>query len=312
MTQKSKTVVFFGNERLATGATTTAPTLRALIAAGYHVAAVITQYEKGRSRNVRPLEIAVVAAEHNIPVLLPEKLRDIQDQIKAFQAEAAVLVAYGKIIPQDIIDIFPIGIINIHPSLLPLHRGPTPIESVILGGDGETGVSIMQLARAMDAGPVYAQERIKLDGTETKISLSETLLRLGGDMLMTHLPAILDGSLKPTPQDENIATFDSMVQKDDGIIDWSKQAIQIEREVRAYQEWPKSRTKLGDVDVVISSSVVSRVQIGKPGEIIVSGKELFVACGKDSLKIVSLKPAGKKEMPAQAFLAGYVDRIGAS
>lgn len=309
MSQKSKTVVFFGNERLATGVSTTAPTLQKLIAAGYTVAAVVAQYERGKSRDVRQLEIAAIAEIHGIPVLLPEKLSEIKPELEAMGAITGVLVAYGKIIPQDIIDIFPRGIINIHPSLLPLHRGPTPLESVILNGEQETGVSIMHLVRAMDAGPVFAQERVALSGKETKIDLADSLLEKGGSMLIEHLPAILDGTLKPRPQDDSNATYDTMISKEAGLIDWTKPAEQIEREIRAYQEWPKSRAKLGDVDVVITSASVVEEQIGKPGNINVIDKNLFVTCGANSLQISTLVPAGKKEMPAQAFLAGYANRI---
>ena len=153
MTNIPAKVIFFGNERLATGVTTTAPTLRALIAAGYELVAVVSHYEQANSRTSRDLEIAAVAKEQNIPLLLPNKPSEIFEQLKSFNADVGVLVAYGKIIPQSIIDIFHKGIINIHPSALPMHRGPTPVESVMLNGESFTAVSVMQLVSAMDAGP---------------------------------------------------------------------------------------------------------------------------------------------------------------
>src|SRR5438128_402621 len=139
MTKTSKTIVFFGNERLATGVTTSAPVLAALIKTGYKVAAVVTNYEVGTSRKSRDLEIAEIAKTNNIPLLIPDKLIEIKDQLSKFGASVAVLVAYGKLVPQEVIDIFPKGIVNIHPSLLPRHRGPTPIETAILEGDSKTG-----------------------------------------------------------------------------------------------------------------------------------------------------------------------------
>jgi methionyl-tRNA formyltransferase len=176
MIKTSKTIVFFGNERLATGVSTDAPTLEALVKAGYNVAAVVSHYEAGQSRKARVLEIDEVAKRHSIPVHLPEKPEHLAEELKAIGADVGVLVAYGKIVPQSLIDIFPKGIVNIHPSLLPLHRGPIPIESVILDGSSRTGVSIMALAKEMDAGPVYAQSEVKLDGQETKQHLADHLL----------------------------------------------------------------------------------------------------------------------------------------
>jgi methionyl-tRNA formyltransferase len=163
MTNTSKTLVFFGNERLLTGlASTDAPILSGLIDQGYNVAAVVAHYNESKSRDKRPLEVAAIAEEHDIPVLLPDGPADIYDQLAAFHADAAVLVAYGRIVPQNIIDLFPLGIINIHPSLLPKYRGSTPIESAILNGDTTTGVSIMSLSAKMDAGPVYDLVEIPL------------------------------------------------------------------------------------------------------------------------------------------------------
>ncbi len=304
MKKMSNKIVFFGNERLATGVTTTAPTLRALIKAGYKIVAVVSNYEAGQSRQARKLEIAEVAKEHDIPLLLPDKPGDIAEELKAFGAEIAVLVAYGKIVPSSVIDIFPKGIINIHPSLLPLHRGPIPIESVILEGANKTGVSIMQLAPAMDAGPVFGQSELTLMGTETKQGLADNLLEIGEAMLVELLPGILDGSLVALPQDDSRATYDQLITKSDGLIDWQKPAHKIEREIRAYQNWPKSRTTLGDKEVIITNAKVVDAA-GKPGEYQATEKELVIFCGEAALQITQLKPAGKSEMSATAFLAGY-------
>lgn len=303
-----KTLVFFGNERIATGVSTSAPTLTALIANGYKIAAVVSNFEPGQSRNTRTLEIQSVAQEHHIPVLLPDKPSDIHDQLAAYGAEAAVLVAYGKIVPQSIIDIFPKGIINVHPSILPRHRGPTPIESAILADESKTGVSIMSLAKAMDAGAVYGQSEIDLTGNETKRELADTLLDIGVSMIIELLPGILDGSIVALPQDESHATYDQLITKQDGVIDWSKPADRIEREIRAYAEWPKSKATLAGIDTVITKGTIVSAS-GSPGSIQVSDKQLVVYCGNRALRIESLKPAGKNEMPATAFLAGYGHRI---
>lgn len=304
MTKKSKTIVLFGNERLATGVSTTAPTLRALIAEGYTIKAVVANFERAQSRSARDLEIAAVAAKHNIPVLLPQKLSDIAQELADLQADVGVLVAYGKIVPQAIIDLFPRGIINIHPSLLPLHRGPTPIESVILDGDTVTGVSIMQLSAAMDAGPVFGQSEIALSGDETKQALANQLLEIGGHMMVQLLPGILSGEIVAKPQDDTKATYDQLVTKADGTIDWQKPAIQLEREVRAYQEWPKSTTTIAGKQVVITKARVTS-DTGQPGAWAAVDKSLVVYCGQGALEILMLKPAGKQEMTAEAFINGH-------
>jgi methionyl-tRNA formyltransferase len=304
MKKMSETILFFGNERLATGVSTSAPTLRALIKSGYQVAAVVANYQASHSRNARTLEVAEVAKEHNIPLLLPKKLLDIKDQLRAYQATAAVLVAYGRIIPEEIIALFPKGIINIHPSLLPHHRGPTPIESAILAGDSKTGISIMQLAKEMDAGPVFAQSELPLTGKETKPVLVENLLDIGQAMISELLPGILSGEIVALPQDNSRATFDQLISKNDGVIDWHKPAVQLEREVRAYLEWPKSRIKLSSTEVIITRAAIVD-KTGTPGTIATDDKLLIVYTAEQALQILSLKPAGKQEMSAEAFLSGY-------
>lgn len=304
MKKISKRIVFFGNERLATGVTTSTPTLKALIEDGYEIAAVITNYTEATSRTSRELEVATLAKAHDIPVIIPESLAASKKEIAALGVDCAVLVAFGKIVPQDIIDLFPLGIINVHPSLLPKHRGPTPIESIILEGATETGISIMQLAAAMDAGPVYAQETVTLSGTESKQELADTFGELGSKLIVRHLPAILEGTLKPTPQNHTQATYDSLITKLDGAIDWNMRAETIERQIRAYALWPNARTELLEKDVLILETEVMPLH-GMPGEVVKQGKDLVVCAGDDALKVTLLKPAGKKEMTGQAFLAGY-------
>ncbi len=300
-------LVFFGNERLATGVTTTNHTLNALIAAGHDIAAVVSNYEAGTSRSVRELEIKAVAEEHGIPLLLPAKPAEIVDELRNLGAEAAVLVAYGRIVPQTIIDIFPRGIINIHPSLLPLHRGSTPIESVILSGDKKTGVSIMCLEAAMDAGPVYGQSELELKGTETKQELADKLSQIGSTMVIELLPGILDGNIIAKPQDNNAATYDKLIKKEDGRIDWNKPAAQLEREIRAYVDWPKTFTTIAESEVIITKARVSESSDARAqGSVFkTEANELAVQTSDGALIIDNLKPAGKNEMTAQEFLAGY-------
>jgi methionyl-tRNA formyltransferase len=308
MKKTSKKILFFGNERLATGVHATASTLQALLASGYEVAAVVVaQRPAGQSRRTRPLEVAVIAEQQRIPLLAPNDLNAARGELAAFSASAAVLVAYGRIVPQSVLDLFPCGIINVHPSLLPRHRGSTPIESAILDGDQQSGVSLMRLAIKMDAGPLYDQQAVELNGTETKQNLADQLAAIGVDMVLEYLPKALDGSVKPTPQ-AGTPTYDHLISKADGPIDWHKPADRLEREIRAYAGWPGSRTTLAGKEVIITQAhaVPLNDPAAKPGDIeTLKQGVIMIECGVGYLCIDKLKPAGKSEMSAKAFLAGY-------
>jgi methionyl-tRNA formyltransferase len=298
MTHTSKTLIFFGNERLVSGLPSTdAPILRALVAEGYKIAAVVSHHSDSQSRNNRELEVAVVAREHNIPVLLPDNPADISEQLQAMNADAAVLVAYGRIIPQAIIDIFPNGIINIHPSLLPVYRGSTPVESAIENGDTESGVSIMKLTSTMDAGPIYAQSKIVLNGTETKFDLYSKLIPTSVALLLSTLPSIIDGSLQPQPQNESKVTYSKLLSKSDSLLDTANySAQQCERLVRAHLGFPKTKTTALGHDIIITKAhVVSEAKTA-----------LDLKCSDDMyLSIDKLVAPSGRTMNATAFLNGY-------
>jgi methionyl-tRNA formyltransferase len=294
-------LVFFGNERLVSGLThTDTPVLNSLIQSGYEVLAVVSHHTEARSRNVRQLEVAEIAKQHNIPVFLPSKSIEIYDTLAEFNADAGILVAYGRIIPQKIIDLFPAGIINVHPSLLPKYRGPTPIESPIAHGDTKTGVSIMQLTSGMDEGPVYAQETITLTTQDTKFTVYESLAAKSAKLLLATLPSILNGTLQPTPQNDNDATYCQLLTKNDAFINpLLLTASQANAHVRAYLKFPGTRLTIGSIEVILTNTHVSD-----------SATELSIPCADGKfLAIDSLKPLGKNEMPVKAFLAGYKSRL---
>lgn len=307
MIKKSKTIIFFGNERLATGVSTNTPTLIKLINSGYKILKIVVNNEPSKSRRTRDLEIIEVAKKYNIPVLSPYKLLDIKDELEKCNADAGVLVAYGKMVPNSIINLFPNGIINIHPSLLPKHRGPTPIESVILNGDSKTGVSLMKLEKAMDAGPIYAQEIVKLNGNETKQELADILLDIGSDTLINNLDNILNGNLKALSQTGK-ATYDKLILKSDGRINWHDNASTLTRKIRAYQTWPSSYTSINGLDIIINSVTVDDMPL-EPGEIRISKNSMVIGCEDKAISIKRLKPAGKNEMDIKQFIAGYKNTI---
>lgn len=295
-------IIFFGTE------TFSAESLKALLDVNFDIVAVVTKPDqpKGRGHKLTEPIVKTIARQHDISVWQPTKLADITDQITALQPVTGVLVSYGKIIPQSIIDLFTPGIINVHPSPLPKYRGSSPIESAILHGDTETGVSIMQLSAKMDAGSVYSFVSHTLTGTETQPELYRKLSEVSARQLVSILPSIISGQLQPTPQDETEASYCQLIQKSDGIIDWTKSAKQIEREIRAYKTWPQSRTTLGSVDVIIGTAHIED-HLGLPKA---SSDTFHIICGDGiPLFIDSIKPIGKKEMPIQAFLAGYRDKI---
>jgi len=293
-------IVFFGTEDFSLTA------LEALVNAGFPVVTVVTKPDtpKGRGHAMTAPAVKSFALEHGITVLQPQKIADIEDEITKIDKPLGVLVSFGKIIPQRIIDLFTPGIINVHPSLLPKYRGPSPIESAILNGDQKTGVSIMQLIAAMDAGPVYGYTPLDLKGTETRAELYTALGGLGAETLLKLLPLIAEGKATGLAQDDDLASYCKLITKSDGVIDWSKSALRIEREIRAYAGWPQSRTTLGAVEVIITKAEVINRQ-NDPGKITVEDHDLIIGTGENSLRIVTLKPLGKKEMPVSAFLSGY-------
>lgn len=293
MTQTSKTIIFFGTEDFSLTA------LQALIDADYNVAAVVTKPDapRGRGHKLLPPSVKVLAKRHNIDVWQPQKLKDIAQEIAALQPVIGVLVSYGKIIPQNIIDLFTPGIINVHPSLLPKYRGPSPIEAAIENGDHETGVSIMQLSAAMDAGPVYTQVNYPLSGSETQPELYTILAEKGAQTLLTSLPNIMNGVLQPQPQDDTQASYCQLLTKQDGWLDLTTiTAINAERKVRAHLAWPKTKVTFGDHTIIITKAHVSPKQKTPLDMVCQDGAFLCI----DEL----LAPSGR-HMSAEAFLRGY-------
>jgi len=291
----SKTIIFFGTDSFSAAA------LRSLIEANYTVAAVVTKPDSrsGRGQQITKPLVKEIAEAHNIAVWQPSKLNDIIPDIEALETPTSELVgvlsSYGRIIPQAIIDLFTPGIINIHPSLLPLYRGPSPIESAIENGDTRTGVSIMLLSAEMDAGPIYAQQTYTLDGTETQPFLYETLAELGGRVLIETLPEILEGNLLPTPQQDD-AIYCHLLSKEDAILHpMAITAVEAERKVRAHLDFPKTKLTIHGQLVIVTKAHVSAEYTG-----------LAVRFKADQFLVIDelIGPSGKR-MSGDAFSHGY-------
>lgn len=289
-----KPIVFFGTEDFSLIA------LKALVEAGYHIEAVITKPDTRRGRGGKLTEpaVKVFAREHNIPVWQPNRLLDIARDIESLGSPAGVLVSYGKIIPQAILDLFTPGVINVHPSLLPEYRGPSPIEAAIANRDGRTGVSIMKLSAEMDAGPIYFQTPYALDQTETRPELYETLGQLGANLLIQHLPSVLDDSLQPTAQNDTDATYTKLLTKDNSRLDLSALTPgAAEALIRAHLGFPRSRLKIGDHEVIVTKAHV----------VMDKKTPLDLECANGAyLSIDELVAPSGKTMPGDAFIRGYL------
>ena len=311
MNLKDTKIIFFGTPEFAV------PSFEALVE-NASVVAVVTQSDKpvGRSKELVPSPIKIAAQDHGIPVLQPEKLKgdnSVTDQLVSLHPDLFVVVAYGKIIPQDILDIAPA--INVHPSLLPELRGPSPIQTAILQGKTETGISIMLLDALMDHGPVIAQERTHIGSDETCAELENRLAYESAELLLETLDGYLSGDLVPAEQDHAKATLCSIINKEDGVIDWSRSALHIHNQIRALNPWPGTSTSWKNKKLKITKSKVLNTSASTAASdigtiFIAETKELAVHCKTGSLIIESLQLEGKKELDAKEFIKGYPDFIG--
>jgi methionyl-tRNA formyltransferase len=240
--------------------------------------------------------------------------RNELDQLLAsqdFKSTVAILIDFGIIVSQTVIDHFSGGIINSHFSLLPQLRGADPITFAILNGQKQTGVSLMLLVEKMDEGPLLAQAIYAIPDGATTPELTSALIELSIAELKTIIPLYLKGEIAQVSQDQGNITGDKKpsysrkLTKEDSIMVWTKPALQLEREIRAFLEWPKSRTTLANREIIVTQAAVSNKHGQPPGSVSVEGQQLYVYCGDKSLEIKRLKPAGKPEMSAAAFLAGY-------
>ena len=288
-------LIFFGNEQLAQGIKADqTPIFDALIDAGYDICALILPKAHVR----KPFAIAVKAKALNIPIIEVQKAAEILPIIEQYQPDLGVLAAFGKLVPESAINAIPCGILNIHPSLLPKYRGTTPIESAILNGDAETGVSVMRLAKAMDAGPLLAQATVAITPEMTKQELYWTLATTGAKLLIDVIPGALAKNAPESTQDEAQATFTAKLDKSQSELKFAeKGASELVREVVAFAGFPKSKTILLDIPCTITKAHVADAAVTAIDQKCADGK-YFV--------IDRLLPENSKEMDAKSFLNGHV------
>jgi len=307
--------VFFGTPEFA------ATVLEKLIAAGYVPAAIVCNPDKqvGRKQVLTPPPTKILAGKYGINILQPEILANYELPIANYEPDLAIIAAYGKIIPKTILDIPKHGFINIHASLLPKYRGASPIQYAILNGDKETGITIMKVDEEMDHGPLLGKSEIRISKFETYENLSQKLAILGAKLLTKIIPDYIDGKIKLVEQDHSKATFAKIIKKEDGKIDWSKSAEEIEMMTRAYYPWPTAYTylksqnsnlKTTDKNLKLLKIFEADIVNGgdkKIGEVFLKNNELAVQCGENILIIKKLQLEGGKILSAKEFLNGRKD-----
>jgi methionyl-tRNA formyltransferase len=315
-------IVFVGTPEFAV------PSLRRLFEAGYDISAVVTQPDRaaGRGRQTRQPPIKRLAQELGLRVMQPASLRDPEalHQVAALQPEVIVAVAYGQILRQEFLDIAPRGVLNVHPSLLPRHRGASPIAAAILAGEETTGVTVMLMDAGMDSGPLLARQEDTIYPYDTAATLSARLSEAGAQLLVATLPAWLAGTIEPQPQDPSQATVTRLLKKEDGLIDWSRSAVDIWRQVRACNPWPGAHTRLdGALLHIWQAWPLPGTADGAPGWVVALPAEqastfpaedaepaFAVATGDGLLVPLELQREGRKRLPAQEFLRGAPALIG--
>jgi methionyl-tRNA formyltransferase len=315
-------IVFIGTPAFAV------PSLYRLAADGHQISAVVTQPDKraGRGRKPTISPVAIAATELQIPILKPVSLRDADavNSISELQPKAIATVAYGQILRRDVLDIPPLGVLNVHPSLLPRWRGPSPVPAAILAGDSVTGVTIMLMDTGMDTGPILSQTEHQIEDTDTAGSLLEKLAVVGADLLSQTLTTVLAGEIEPQPQDESAATTCSLLRKEDGVIDWSRSAERIWRQVRAYNPWPGAFTSSGDGSLHIWQAwPLAATSDFAPGTVVnidpsardslpahATNAAFAVQTGDGQLAVLEAQRSGKRPLPSAELLRGMPDLLG--
>ena len=287
---------------------------------GYEVVGVYTQPDRpaGRGRGLLAPPVKTYALEWGLPVFQPASLRPSAShkELAALAPDVVVVAAYGRMLPNEVLALPRLGCLNIHPSLLPLHRGPSPVAFTLLDGDPVAGVSVMVVGEGMDDGPVVARQEEAILPEDTTGVLTDRLFRVGADLLLRSLPRYLQGELTPAPQDEARATYARKLTKEDGELRWEQSAATLWREVRAYSPWPSSYTHWdGRLLKVLEAWPLPETAAGPPGTVVAlaegAAAQVGVTTGKGVLGLVRLQLEGKRPLAAEEFLRGHPDFPGA-
>lgn len=301
-------IVFMGTPDFAL------PSLR-LLMESQEVVAVVTQPDRpaGRKRQLRASPVKLVALEAELPILQPHRIRD-NDTIAALQryeADVFVVAAYGQILPRIVLDIPRLACINTHASLLPRWRGAAPIQAAILAGDRASGATIMLMDAGLDTGPVLTQRPVSIDKAETGQSLHDKLAVVGAELLVESLPAFLRGAIEPKDQDDALATYAPSIKKEEGALDWSRPAFEIERKVRAYTPWPGTYTRWRGMTLKVHGGFDSAGD-APVGQVVERDGRAAVGTGCGVYFLTELQLEGKQRQSIVSFLNGYGEFIGST
>jgi methionyl-tRNA formyltransferase len=278
--------------------------------AKFEVVAVVTRPDRprGRGLTMEPSPVAQVAAHHGLALYKPASIREqaFFDELRALAPDLLVVAAYGRILPREVLEAARLMPLNVHASLLPRHRGASPVEAAILAGDSETGVTIMRITERMDAGPILLQRAVPIAPDDTQGTLKARLAELGAQALLDALDSIAQGAIREIAQDEMRATYCKPVKKENAWIDWRADALYIERMTRAYDPWPVARSTLAGQPLLIfkAEALPHATSEALPGTIIRVEPAPVVSCGKGLLKLVEVQAAGRKRMAASDFMRG--------
>jgi methionyl-tRNA formyltransferase len=297
MTKTSETIVFFGSGPVA------AASLK-LVAQDFSIEVVVTKPQPSHHKDEFP--VLKLANELGLDVLTTSSKEDLIQIFnnQAFKSRVGIVIDYGIIIPKEVIDSFPLGILNSHFSLLPRWRGADPISFAITSGDRQTGVSLMRIVEKLDEGPLLTQSAIGINTTDSADQLTDRLVTLSHQTILDNLVPYIDGQITPQPQPEEGVSYSRKLTKADSILDFHKTAEELQREIRAYISWPRSRTKLGKNDIIVTESHVELGE-GSQGSLYRDKNKLGIYTQSGILVIDKLIPSGKKEMTIESFLAGY-------
>ena len=300
-------IVYFGTPQFAV------PTLEALIASRHIVSGVITQPDrpKGRGQRLQPTPVKAAALAHDVPVFQPERLRepDVQDTLQRWAPDLGVVAAYGKLIPENLLAVPRLGMINVHASLLPRYRGAAPIQRAVIDGQAETGVTIMRVIKALDAGAMFDSVRCPISPDDTSDVLELKLSEMGASLLVDVVERLSHGTVAEEPQDVSLATYAARLTKAEGLIDWTLPAVGIHNRVRGLYPWPHAYTYVGDARLIVLTTRVEPAtgSTAPPGTIVAASADgIRVATGHGGqIVILQVQPEGRRAMSARDFLGGH-------
>lgn len=308
-------LVFCGTPRFAV------PSLQNLVNAGHDLRLVVTQPDRpqGRGMEVTASPVKQTAQELGLPVTQPEKIRkneEFQKQLSEIAPEAIIVVGYGRIIPPWMLQLPPLGNINVHGSLLPKYRGAAPIQWAIASGETVTGITTMRLDEGLDTGDILLQREMEIAADDTAVTIAPRLATMGAELLVKTLEGLQQGSIAPSPQDHSRATLAPILKREDGLVDFRRSATEIYNRLRGFQPWPGATTLFRGKNLkIVAARPLPEIREIPEGQLRVAGNKLLAGCGRGTaLELVQVQPEGKKAITAREFISGYrpgeAERLG--